>query len=73
MPKQRTYIKEKMRIEKLSPKEKEAYVRHQLALISERNIIETARDEGKEEGREEGEIIGMRLTLQIIRLYNQKK
>jgi len=60
-------VKEKMRIEQLNPKEKEAYERHQLNLISERNVIETARIEGKEEG----ETIGIELTLKIIRLFNE--
>jgi predicted transposase/invertase (TIGR01784 family) len=64
-------VEEKMRIEQLSPKEKEAYVRHQLSLISERNVVDTARKEGKVEGRVEGELIGIQLALQIIRLYNE--
>jgi hypothetical protein len=61
-------VKEKMRIEQLSPKEKEAYIRHQLNLISERNIVDTAREEGEAIGLEKG----IQLTLKIIRLYNEK-
>ncbi|MEM1124930.1 MAG: PD-(D/E)XK nuclease family transposase [Bacteroidota bacterium] len=62
-------VEEKMRIEQLSPAEKKAYEKHQLNLISERNVIKTAR----KEGLEEGEAIGIQLTLQIIRLYNGGK
>ncbi len=58
-------VAEKMKIEKLSPEEKKAYEKHQLNLISERNVIDTARDEG--------EAIGIQLTLQIIRLFNEGK
>lgn len=68
-------VARKMRIEKLSPAEKKAYEKHQLNLISERNIIKTARidgvAEGKAEGLAEGKTIGIQLTLQIIRLYNE--
>jgi len=72
-------VEEKMLIERLSPKEKEAYERHQLNLVSERNIIKTAKIDGKiiglEEGEaiglEKGEAIGVQITLQIIRLYNE--
>ena len=78
-------VEEKMRIEQLSPKEKEAYERHQLNLISERNIIKTAKIDGLEEGEaiglrkgeaiglEKGEAMGVQLTLKIIRLFNQGK
>ena len=58
-------VEEKMRIEGLSPEEKTAYERHQLNLISERNIVNTA--------RMEGENTGIQLTLQIIRLFKEGK
>ena len=51
-------VAEKMRIERLSPEEKEAYQRHQLNLISERNIVQTAKIEGRAEGRTEGKAEG---------------
>ena len=51
-------VQEKMRIERLSPQEKADYERHQLNLVSERNIIDTAKIEGRMEGRVEGEAIG---------------
>lgn len=60
-------VAEKMRLERLSPAEKKAYEKHQLNLISERNVIATSRAEGKAEG----ETLGIQLTLQIIRLYNE--
>ncbi|MFK7979700.1 MAG: PD-(D/E)XK nuclease family transposase [Saprospiraceae bacterium] len=66
-------VEEKMRIEQLSPKEKAAYERHQLNLVSERNIIKTAKIEGEAIGLEKGEAIGIQLTLQVIRLYNEGK
>ena len=66
-------VEEKMRIEGLSPEEKTAYERHQLNLISERNIVNTARFEGKTEGWKEGETSGIQLTLQIIRLFKEGK
>jgi len=62
-------VQEKMKIERLSAKEKAAYEKHQLNLVSERNVIETARIEGKVEGKTEG----MELTIQIIGLFNQGK
>ena len=62
-------VQEKMKIERLSVKEKAAYEKHQLNLVSERNVIETARIEGKVEGK----IEGMELTVQIIGLFNQGK
>ena len=52
-------VEEKMRIEQLNPKEKEAYQRHQLSLISERNVIKTAIIDGKVIGLEKGEAIGL--------------
>ena len=66
-------VEEKMRIEGLSPEEKIAYEQHQLNLISERNIVNTARFEGKTEGWKEGETSGIQLTLQIIRLFKEGK
>ena len=48
-------VEEKMRIERLSPEEKKAYEKHQLNLISERNVIDTARDEGEVIGLEKGQ------------------
>jgi len=54
-------VQEKMKVERLSPKEKKAYERYQLNLVSERNVIETAM------------LDGVQLTLKIIRLFNQGK
>ncbi|MEM1119062.1 MAG: PD-(D/E)XK nuclease family transposase [Bacteroidota bacterium] len=51
-------VKEKMRIEQLSSTEKAAYEKHQLDLVSQRNVLETARIEGRELGREEGRELG---------------
>lgn len=56
-------VEKKMRFENLSPEDKAAFEKHQLNLISERNVIKTAHLEGKAEGREE--------TLTIIRLFNK--
>jgi predicted transposase/invertase (TIGR01784 family) len=52
-------VEEKMRIEQLSPADKLAYQRHQLSLISERNVVNTARKEGQDIGFEQGEAIGL--------------
>ena len=53
-----------MQYEVLSEKEKKAYDKHQIDLISERNVIETARVEGLAEGEqiglEKGEQIGLK-------------
>ena len=62
-------VQAKMKVERLSSAEKKAYEQYQLNLISERNVIETA----TMEGRAEGEAIGIQLTLQIIRLFNEKE
>ena len=51
-------VAEKMRLEQLSPQEKSAYEKHQLDLISERNVIATSRLEGKAEGKAEGRAEG---------------
>ena len=66
-------VQAKMKVERLSSAEKKAYVQHQLNLISERNVIETALMEGEAIGMEKGETIGIQLTLQIIRLFNEKE
>ena len=44
-------VEEKMRFEQLSKKEKAAFEKYQIDLISERNVITTAHIEGKEAGR----------------------
>jgi len=58
-------VRKKMKYENLSPEEKKAYDRHQKNLISERNIMETARLEGREIGIEEGVEIGIEKGVEI--------
>ena len=55
-----------MSIERLSPQDKADYERHQLNLVSERNIIDTA----KIEGRMEGEAIGREKEKSLQSLKN---
>jgi len=47
-------VQAKMKVEGLSLEEKKAYEQHQLNLISERNVIETALMEGEAIGMEKG-------------------
>jgi len=52
-------VQAKMKVEGLSLAEKKAYEQHQLNLISERNVIDTALMEGEAIGMEKGEAIGI--------------
>ena len=63
-------VQEKMSIERLSPQDKADYERHQLNLVSERNIIDTAKIEGRMEGRMEGEAIGREKEKSLQALKN---
>lgn len=60
---------EKLDFLKMNPKNKKQYERYLMNLVSERDIINTAKEEGREEGRDEGidqgELIGQ------IRLFQK--
>ena len=56
-------VEKKMRFENLSPEEKTAFEKHQLSVVSERNVIKTAHLEWKEEG--------FQLLSKIILLFNE--
>ena len=67
---------EKMQYEGLSEKDKKAYDKHQIDLVSERNVIETARIEGLEEGKQIGLEKGQQIGLEkgkIETAYNMLK
>ena len=54
--------REKLKIQQMSDKERKAYDRFLIDVVRERDIMETARIEGKDEGLIEGEIKGKILT-----------
>jgi predicted transposase/invertase (TIGR01784 family) len=54
--------REKLKIQQMTDKERKAYDRFLIDIVRERDIMETARIEGKDEGLIEGEIKGKILT-----------
>lgn len=55
--------RERLRVDKLSPKERQEYKNHQEALRYQRSVLKTSWIEGKAEGREEGREEGKKETL----------
>lgn len=60
-------------VAKFDKKEQAAYQQSLKHLCDLDNVVNTAKAQGEAIGLEKGEAIGVQLTLQIIRLYNEEK